>query len=391
MPAAKFMTDMMDRQSFIRKMFEEGARLKAEFGPENVYDFSLGNPDVPPPPEFKETLIRLIEDESTSHGYMPNAGWPQVRTKVAEYLGREQSAKLTVDNVVMTVGAAGALSCAMRALLNPGEEVITPAPYFVEYGTYVALAGGQLVTVPTGPAFSLDVSAIEAAINEKTRAILINSPNNPTGAVYSAEELAELANLLEAARAKFDRRIYILSDEPYRKIVYDGRSVPSVFEAYPHSLVMTSYSKELSLAGERIGYLAVSGEAEDAVEVSAACVLANRIIGYVNAPSLMQLAVGELMGVSVDMSIYEKRRDMFCEILAEAGYEFDKPGGAFYLFPKSPIADDIAFSALLKEERVLVVPGTGFGGPGYFRISYAVPDASIKNSAEGFKRAIDKV
>ncbi|MBW1712850.1 MAG: pyridoxal phosphate-dependent aminotransferase [Deltaproteobacteria bacterium] len=390
MPAAQHMMDMMERQSFIRKMFEEGARLKAEYGAQNVFDFSLGNPDVPPPAVFKQTIRDLIDEVSTSHGYMPNPGWPHARAAVAEHLKTEQGVSLGPDQVIMTCGAAGALNVAFKALLNPGEEVITPAPYFVEYGTYADNFGGKLVTAPTAQGFRLDPAAIEAAISPRTRAVLINSPNNPTGAVYSFEELAGLAQVLEAAKSKFGQRVYLISDEPYRKIVYDGLTVPSVLEAYPHSLVAHSYSKDLSLAGERIGFLAINPQAEDAAEVTSAAVLANRILGFVNAPSLMQLAVARLQGVSVDVSIYHKRRDLLCDGLAGLGYEFTKPQGAFYLFPKSPLADDVAFAGLLKEERVLVVPGSGFGGPGHFRISYAVQDKVIEGAMDGFKRAIER-
>jgi len=373
----------------IRKMFEEGARLKAEHGPENVFDFSLGNPDVPPPPEFKKVLKEMANSDALSHGYMPNPGHPQVRQAVADYLSREHDVKLTPDLILMTVGAAGALNAAAGALVNPGEEILVPSPYFVGYDHYAFMAGAVLKTVPTDDSFELDPAAIEAALTAKTRVMLINSPNNPTGAVYSAAALAELGEVLERASQKFGRRIYLVSDEPYRKIIYDG-TVPSVFQAYPHTIVISSYSKELSLAGERIGYLAVHPEAEDAGLVTAAAVVVNTMIS-VNAPSMLQLAVARLQGVTVDVSIYQRRRDMLCQGLAEAGYEFTIPQGAFYLFPKSPLADDIKFMNILKEELILAVPGAGFGAPGYFRLSYAVPDATIAGSMKGFKRALEKV
>jgi len=388
MPAAEYMRDMVARSSFIRKMFEEGIKLKAQFGPENVFDFSLGNPDLPPPPQFKTTLRDLVE-EMDGHGYMPNPGWPQVRTAVAEYLTREQGVELKMEHVVMTPGAAGGLHVALKSIFNPGEELITPAPYFVEYGTYAQISGGKLVTVPTGPGFGLDPAAVEAALTERTRAVLINSPNNPTGAVYTQEQLEGLARVLEGAKSRWNRRIYLISDEPYRKIVYDGLKVPSIFRVYPHTFLVTSYSKELSLAGERIGFVAVHPQAEDVGELCQVMVIANRIF-YVNAPSMMQLAVGRLQGVCVDVSVYQRRRDIFYEGLIRAGYQVEKPGGAFYLFPKSPLPDDVAFTGLLKEERILVVPGSGFGGPGYFRISYAVPDRTISASLEGFRRALEK-
>jgi aspartate aminotransferase len=288
----------------------------------------------------------------------------------------------------MTVGAAGALNTIFKALINPAEEILTPSPYFVGYNQYSFIAGAALKTVPTDPNFHLDLAAIEAAINEKTRVMLINSPNNPTGAVYSAGELTQLADILNRASSKFGRRIYLVSDEPYCKITY-GVEVPSVFQAYPHSIIINSYSKVLSLAGERIGYLAVHPDAEDAPLVVNAASVANSMY-TVNAPSLIQKAIGKCQGITVDVSIYRRRRDMLCAGLSEAGYEFNIPEGAFYLFPKSPIPDDMEFINRLKDELILAVPGTGFGAPGYFRLSYAVPDATISDSFTGFKRALDK-
>jgi aspartate aminotransferase len=289
----------------------------------------------------------------------------------------------------MTVGAAGALNAITGALVNPGEEILTPSPYFLGYDHYAFMAGAVLKTAPTDPRFHLDTAAIEAAITKGTRVMLINSPNNPTGAVYSATELAELGEVLQRASQKFGRRIYLVSDEPYRKIIYDG-SVPSAFQAYPHTIVVSSYSKELSLAGERIGYLAVHPDAEDAGLVTSAAIGINTML-CVNAPSMMQLAVARLQGISVDVSIYKRRRDIFCQGLADAGYEFNTPQGAFYLFPKSPIPDDVKFLNVLKDELILAAPGVAFGAPGYFRLSYAVPDATIEGSFGGFKRARERV
>jgi aspartate aminotransferase len=389
MPIADKMVKMVEAASTIRKMFEEGIRMREKFGPDNVYDFSLGNPDVPVPAAVKETLLDLINDDSISHGYMPNSGFIQVRQAVADFLNREFSVDLTPELVVMTAGAAGALNDCLRALINPGEELLTPAPYFVGYNQYAFVAGAVLVTAPTRPDFHLDLGAIQAAITEKTRVVLINSPNNPTGAVYSAEELDGLGRVLEAASKKFDKRIYLISDEPYRKIAYDVE-VPCVFDAYDHTIVLTSYSKELSLAGERIGYLAIHPKAEDADLIAGAAGVANTMM-YVNAPALFQHVVGRLQGVTVDIDIYRRRRDLFCQGLKEAGYEFDVPEGAFYLFPKSPIENDVKFVNILKEQNILAVPGTGFGGPGYFRLSYAVPDKTITGSFAGFKKALDSL
>jgi aspartate aminotransferase len=387
MPIAEKMIKMLEGSMTIRRMFEEGARLKAEHGPENVFDFSLGNPDVPPPPEFVRVLRDMVSDDDLYHGYSPNAGYPQVRQALADYLGGLHGVALNSDLIIMTVGAAGALNNIFRALMSPGEEILTPRPFFVGYTQYAFVAGAALKTAPTTARFGLDLAAIEAAITEKTRVMLINSPNNPTGAVYSAAELAGLSEILERASNRFGRRIYLISDEPYRKIAYDVE-VPSIFQAYRHSIIVSSYSKELSLAGERIGYLVIHPQAEDAGLVAGVAAVANTMY-YVNAPSMMQLAVAKLQGITVDVSVYRRRRDMICEILAGAGYEFSVPEGAFYMFPKSPIPDDIKFIDLLKSELILAVPGTGFGAPGYFRLSYAVPDATISGSAAGFKRALE--
>jgi aspartate aminotransferase len=286
----------------------------------------------------------------------------------------------------MTVGAAGAINVVMKALLDPGDEVIILAPFFVEYNFYVDNHGGVTKIVNTAGDFSLDLEAIEAAVTARTKAIIINSPNNPTGQIYSAAELADLGAIL----AKAPRTVYLISDEPYRKIVYDNHTVPSIFKAYRNSLIVSSYSKDLSLPGERIGYLAVHPEIEGKGQLLGAMTLANRILGFVNAPALMQRVVAELQGVTVDTSIYARRRELFCQVLREAGYEFVPPKGAFYMFPKSPLADDAQFVGLLAEEKILGVPGRGFGMPGYFRLAFCVEDAVISRSAEGFKRALAK-
>jgi aspartate aminotransferase len=389
MPIAEQLIKMVEGMEMVKKMFEEGARLRAEHGPDKVFDFSLGNPDVPPPAEFKKVLQELAGDESLGHGYTPNTGYPHVRQAVADYLSNVHDVRLRTDLIIMTVGAAGALNDALNAVINPGEEILIPSPYFIGYDHYAFIARTAIKTVPTDSDFHLDTAAIESAITEKTRVMVINSPNNPTGAVYSAAELAELGRVLDNASQKFGKRIYLLADEPYRKIVYD-QEVPSIFKAYPHSIIVSSYSKELSLAGERIGYLAVNPGAEDAQMVANAAAVVNTML-YVNAPSLIQLAIGRLQGITVDVSIYRRRRDMLCDGLADIGYEFHVPEGAFYLFPKSPIADDIKFTQILKEELILAVPGTGFGGPGYFRLSYAVPDETITGSMAGFKKALEKI
>jgi aspartate aminotransferase len=389
MPIAEKMIKMVAGMEMVKNMFEEGARLKAEHGPDKVFDFSLGNPDVPPPAEFKKVLKELANDESLGHGYTPNTGFVHVRQAVADYLSGLHNVKLTPDLIIMTVGAAGALNNTLNAVINPGEEILVPSPYFIGYDHYAFIANAAIKTAPTKDDFHLDNAAVESAITDKTRVMLINSPNNPTGAVYSAEELAELGRVLEAASQKYGRRIYLVADEPYRKIVYDVE-VPSIFQAYAHSIIVTSYSKELSLAGERIGFLAISPDAEDAGQVAGAAAVINTML-CVNAPSLLQHAVARLQGLTVDVSIYRRRRDLLCRGLSEIGYKFHVPEGAFYLFPRSPIPDDVKFTQLLKEELILTVPGVGFAGPGYFRLSYAVPDATISASMEGFKRALEKV
>lgn len=389
MPIADKMIKMVESSSMIRKMFEEGNRLKAKYGADHVFDFSIGNPDVPPPPAFHRVLRELAADDTLGHGYMPNPGHPQVRQAVADFLSRDQGVDITPEMIVMTVGAAGALNDAFKALVNPEEEILVPSPYFVGYNQYAFCVNAVLKTVPTLGDFRLDLAGIEKAITAKTRIMLINSPNNPTGVIYSAEALAELGGLLDRASKRFNKRIYLISDEPYRKIAYDVE-VPSAFKAYPHTIVINSYSKELSLAGERIGYLAVHPEAEDALLVVRAASVANGML-CVNAPSLLQFAVARLQGVTVDISIYKRRRDTFCSALKDAGYDLQVPEGAFYLFPKSPTPDDVRFTQILMDELILVVPGSGFGAPGHFRISYAVPDSAIEGSLEGFKRALSKV
>ncbi len=391
MTISKKIESIITGSSFIRKMFEEGARLKALYGAESVYDFSLGNPNVPPPERFNELLREMVSTCGLDdHCYMPNTGYPLVCGSVAEYLAKEQQAPVTEKDVIMTCGASGALNVALKAVLDPGDEVLTPIPCFVEYKFYADNHGGVLKTVPTTPDFELDPEAVSAAITGKTKVFLINSPNNPTGQVYSAESLKTLGEILEQKGKEFNRTIYLLSDEPYRKIVYDGVTVPSIFAAYKNSIIGTSYSKDISIPGERIGFLAVNPAATYRENLLTAMTVANRILGYVNAPALMQRIVACMQGMSVDISEYARKRDLLCDGLAGFGYEFIKPPGTFYLFPRSPIADDVEFVNTLKEERILVVPGSGFNGPGYFRIAFCVADNTIKNSMPGFGRAIAK-
>ncbi len=389
MSISKKIEEMIVKSSWIRKMFEEGGRLKAEHGVENVFDFSLGNPNLEPPRIFRETLANLINSpEAGKHGYMANIGFPDVRKAVADHLTEEQQTPMTENEVILTCGAAGALNVTLKTILNPGEEVIVPKPYFVEYNFYVDNHGGVIKLVPTKPDFTLDVEAISSAITDKTRAVLINSPNNPTGQVYPEENLKELGTLLKDKGKELDRTIYLISDEPYRKIVFDGIKVPSIFTCYDESIIATSYSKDISIPGERIGFLAVNSKATYKNELMGGMAIANRTLGFINAPALMQRVMGSLQGVSVDISEYARKRELLCDGLADCGYEFVKPGGTFFLFPKSPIEDDVKFVRALQEELILTVPGSGFGGPGYFRIAFCVKDETIANSMKGFKKVL---
>ncbi|MCK8601468.1 pyridoxal phosphate-dependent aminotransferase [Desulfoferrobacter suflitae] len=391
MAVAQKMLQFMESASWIRKMFEEGTRLKKRYGAANVFDFSLGNPNVPPPQIVKQKLLEVVmREEPGMHGYMPNVGLAETRSALSAYLCGEYCVSIAADHLVATCGAAGALNIIFKALLDPGDEVLVPAPYFVEYSFYADNHGGVLKTVPTRSDFTLDLDAMEKAIGTKTKIVLINSPNNPTGQVYAKAAIQGLGELLRSQEDKQGHAIYLVSDEPYRKIVYDGCCVPCIFQYYKNSLIASSYSKDLSLPGERIGFVAVHPEIEGLQELIGALALANRILGFVNAPGLMQRVVGELQGVCVDVEIYKRKRDRLAEGLQRFGYDLTIPAGAFYLFPKSPLADDVAFVRILQEENILVVPGSGFGGPGHFRIAYCVDDATIEKSLPGFQRAIEK-
>lgn len=391
MTIAKHIEAYMESASWIRKMFEQGAKLKAEHGAENVFDFSLGNPNLQPPAPFTQKLKEIAEAEDTGvHAYMPNPGYPHVRQTVAAFLSKEHDADITENEILMTCGAAGGLNVILKTILDPQDEVLTPAPFFVEYKFYAENHGGKLIPVKTRSDFTLNIGAIERAISKKTKAIIINSPNNPTGQVYSKESLNQLGKLLSDKSIAYGRTLYLIADEPYRKIVYDGINVPSIFDCYPESIITTSYSKDLSIPGERIGYIAVNPSATYRSDLINGMSLANRILGFVNAPALMQRVVGAIQGETVDVGQYAGKRKLLCDGLANLGYEFVKPPGAFYLFPRSPIADDVKFVQALTEELILVVPGTGFGGPGHFRIAFCVDNATITNAMPGFERAIKK-
>ena len=364
MSAAKKIQAAIKKSSWIRRMFEEGTRRKEIYGEENVFDFSIGNPNIDPPVEFKVILRDLLDDECEGiHCYMPNAGYVDTRQAVADYLTEHNNQTFSPDDIVMTVGAGGALNVILKTILDPGDEVIIPSPCFMEYNFYVDNHQGVAKLVDTNDDFSLNIGKIREVITEKTKAVLINSPNNPTGKVYSREELTELGKLLDEFGRKRGNPLYIVSDEPYRKIAYDVE-VPSVFDIYNESLIATSFSKDLSLPGERIGYAALNPDMSDRAMVSAGLVLCNRILGFVNAPALQQRVVSGLLDKSIDISIYRKKRDLLCDGLSSMGYEFVMPQGAFYLFPKCPIEDDIKFVSTLQEENILTVPGSGCGRAG---------------------------
>ncbi len=381
--------------SGIRRMFEAGIELQKKFGKENVYDFSLGNPDLPPPCEVKAALEKIAADslQPFSIGYMPNAGYPQLREKLASLLRAEQGAPVEGRHVVATCGAAGGINVFFRTVLAHGEEVITPSPYFVEYGFYVGNSGGKLVPVPSVDfSFEPDVEKLSAAINGRTRAIILNSPHNPTGQIYTKEHFQALAKAVSAAEQRYGRPIYIVADEPYRFLNFDGLEIPSVFESFRHSVVIGSFSKSLSLAGERIGYIAVNpAMKEDADELVNGLIFCNRILGFVNAPAIAQKILLECAAARVDLDVYRKRRNAMAEVLTEAGIRFTMPRGAFYFFPQSPTPDERIFVQALLDEHVLAVPGRSFGAPGYFRMTFCVGEDVIRKAGPGIRRAADAV
>jgi aspartate aminotransferase len=374
----------MKSSSWIRAMFEEGEKMKKKYGPENILDFTLGNPITEPPRALKEELARIIaSDTKGMHRYMTNSGYEFVRQDVADYCKEKTKLPFSKDNIIMTVGAAGGLNVVFKALLDPGNEVIVPNPYFVEFMFYIGNHGGVIRPVDTKDDFHLDVGKIEKAINKKTKAVLINSPNNPTGVVYNEEELKELADILRKKREK-GQRIFLVADEAYKKLIYDGTVLPDVFNIYEDTIAVTCHSKDLGLAGERIGYIAASPNIKNINPLMDAMIFANRILGFINAPALMQRVVGKFQNANVDMMEYQVRRDAIYNILVESGFEVTKPLGAFYIFPKSPVPDDIEFVRELQKHHILGVPGIGFGRSGYFRLAYCVDMDVIERSREYF-------
>jgi len=387
MPIANKIAGFIDKSSWIRKMFEEGERMRALHGAENVFDFTLGNPDVEPPREFLKEFRELAEHPIPGmHRYMSNAGYDETRAAVAEVLAEKSGLEVKGSHVVMTCGAGGALNVALKTVLNPGEEVIILTPYFVEYKFYIDNHGGVPVEVWTDrETFQLNLTAIENAITHKTRAIIICSPNNPTGVIYPAESLRKLGELLRRKEKEHTRQILVISDEPYARICYDDKEVPNIFPYIQNSVIVTSHSKDLALPGERIGYLAANPRMQSVEMFMQGAIFSNRVLGFVNAPALMQRLVAKLQRASVDINPYREKRDLLYDNLTAMGFSMVKPDGAFYFFPKSPLADDVKFVKLALQHHILLVPGTGFGAPGHFRIAYCVDKGMIERSLPAWR------
>jgi aspartate aminotransferase len=391
MPVATKVKGCLESSSWIRKMFEEGDRLRRELGDDNVFDFSLGNPTMDPPAALHAELKRLANQPLPGmHRYMNNAGYEETRAAVARVIAESCDLPVTAAHVVMTCGAGAALNVVMKTILNPGDEVIILRPYFVEYNFYIDNHGGVPVTVPTREDFQPDLGAIAAAINSRTRAIIINSPNNPTGVIYPADTLKQLGQLLADKEAEFGITIVAISDEPYARISY-GETVPCIFTAIKNSVIVTSHSKDLALPGERIGYLAASPQLSDAGLFIQGAIFCNRVLGFVNAPALMQRLVTGLQRVSVDIEKYRYKRDLLYNKLVELGFDVVKPGGGFYLFPRSPLADEMEFIRRAQTFGILLVPGSGFGAPGFFRIAYCVDDRMIERSLPAWEKLADSL
>lgn len=393
----KILSDSIEKQmggaSMIRKMFEKGIELRKIHGPENVFDFSLGNPDLPPPSCIRQEMLRLADVVSRplGLGYCPNAGLPEVRERLAEFISVQQRCQVSASNVVCTVGAAGALTAFFRAVLETGDEILCPSPYFVEYGAYCGHFGGVLKAVPSiAPEFQPDIEALARAINEKTRVILINTPNNPSGCVYTAATLEKIARLVDEANENRERPIFLLSDEPYRTVIYDGVEVPAILPLSKWALVLGSFSKTLSMAGERVGYVCVNPAMPEAKLLADAITLTVRTLGSVNAPVIGQRLAAAMLSESIDTAIYAARRDALAKVLSDAGIKYVLPKGTFYFFPAVPGGDDRAFVAKLAEFNILAVPGSAFGCPGFMRLSFStIDEAAILRSAEGFRKAVE--
>ncbi|NLV22062.1 MAG: pyridoxal phosphate-dependent aminotransferase [Syntrophomonadaceae bacterium] len=391
---SKQMQAQVQNSSVIRAMFEEGKRLSAIYGKENVYDFSLGNPSVEPPSEVKTAILDIInnEDPAAIHAYMNNSGYETVRDAVAESINAKYNTQFSRNNIIMTVGAAGGLNVILKTLLDPEDEVIVFAPFFGEYRNYVSNYYGNLVVIPADTAdFQPNLEAFREKITAKTKAVIVNSPNNPTGVIYSAATIIKMADILRQKQKEFGSNIYIISDEPYRELAYDNIEVPYLTKYYDNTIIGYSFSKSLSLPGERIGYLVIPDQAADAEIIIAAANIATRILGFVNAPSLIQLVIARCLQAKVDVEAYNRNRELLYNSLRDFGYDCIKPEGAFYLFVKAPNNDDVAFCNLAKQKNILIVPGSSFGCAGYVRIAYCVPYNTIEKSLPGFKALIDEI
>ena len=383
------MKKLISSNSTIREMFEEGKRLASIYGKENVFDFSLGNPSIPTPKKVTESIIDIVQNEDSLkvHGYTGNAGIDEVRETVSNSINKKFGTNFTKNNIIMVVGAASGLNIIFKSILDTGDEVITFAPYFMEYNHYVSSYGGTLISIaPDVTTFQPNLEEFEKSINSKTKAVLINTPNNPSGVIYSAETLKKMADILEKKQKEFGHEIFLVSDEPYRELAYDNTEVPYVTKFYKNTFVVYSYSKSLSLPGERIGYVVVSNEMEDCENIVTALTISNRILGSVNAPSLMQLVIMRCIDEKVDLETYDTNRNLLYNALIDFGFECIKPQGAFYLFMKTPIEDDVEFCKKAKEFNLIFVPGSSFACPGYVRISYCVDTEMIKRSLQAFRK-----
>ncbi len=384
MSISRAIAEQMERSSWIRRMFEIGIQMRKERGPENVFDYSLGNPDVEPPPAVIEALRRVVaENRPHSHGYMPNAGFPEVRAAVARRLAGRTGVPFTADDIIMTTGAAGAINTVLKSILDPGDEVIVLNPYFPEYRFYIENHCGRVVPVETDENFQPNIGRIAAAVTPRTKAIILNSPNNPTGAVYCADVLRELNGIIRDP-------VLAICDEPYRPITFDGARPPETQSLIERAVLAWSWSKAMAVPGERIGYLAIPPHLAEAAALRNACTFANRILGYINAPAIWQWVVAQAPDATVDISHYESKRNRLCDALTEMGYEAPRPRGSYYVFPRTPIPDDVAFIRILQAEGILAVPGQGFGRGGYMRLSITIPEEEMERSLPGFERAIRK-
>lgn len=381
------MKTMVSNSSVIRAMFEEGKRLSEIYGEENVFDYSIGNPNIEPPSEIKDIIIKILNEENPNklHGYMNNSGYEDVRESIAENINVKYNTKLNYENIVMTCGAAGGLNIILKSILNPGDEVIIFAPFFGEYINYVNNFDGKIKIISADTkSFQPNLKELEKEITSKTKAIIINSPNNPSGVIYNENTIIKMSKILKMKEEELGSQIYLISDEPYKEIIYDNAKVPCILNYYDNSFIGYSYSKSLSLPGERIGYVVVNSKIKDFKEMVSALNIANRILGFVNAPSLFQRVIKESLNLEVDSNIYKKNRDLLYNHLIQIGFECMKPEGTFYLFPKSPIDNDVKFCEDAKKFNILAVPGSTFGCPGYFRLSYCISYEKIEKSLKAF-------